>query len=97
MANTYDKGDLVRVAAVFTNTAGTAIDPTAVLFQFRGPGVDTTDYTYGTDTELVKDSTGNYHVDINANASGKWYYRFYATGTGQSADEDYFAVARSKF
>lgn len=28
--NSYDKGDLVRLTATFTNSAGVATDPTAV-------------------------------------------------------------------
>jgi len=95
--NSYDKGDLVRISAAFTNSAGTAIDPTAVLCKFTDPSGNTTTYTYNTDAELVKDSTGNYHVDIDADEAGLWYYRFYATGTGQSAAEDNFHVKTSKF
>jgi hypothetical protein len=41
--------------------------------------------TYGVGAELVKDSTGVYHVDIDADEAGKWLYRFYSTGTGQAS------------
>ncbi len=97
MANTYEKGDAVRCSAAFTTSAGVAADPTAVYFQFRTPGGTTTTYTYGVDASLVKSSTGNYYVDVNANAVGQWAYRFYSTGTGQSADEDIFTVAETLF
>lgn len=97
MANEYDKGDVVRCSATFTNAAGTPIDPTAVIFKFKTPASAITTYTYGVDAELVKDDTGDYHVDIDANAVGVWAYRFYSTGTGQAADEDIFVVDTTRF
>lgn len=95
--NVHDEGDLVRCSGAFTDSDGNATDPTVVLFKFQNPAGTETSYTYGVDAELVKDSTGNYHVDINANAVGTWYYRFYSTGTGQAADESAFIVADSEF
>lgn len=94
--NSYDKGDLVRVTAAFTNAAGTATDPTTVVCKVRSPSGITT-YTYGTDAELVKDSTGNYHLDINITADGQWWYRWEGTGAVQQAGEGSFTVARSAF
>lgn len=93
----YHLGDLVRISGAWTNAAGTATDPTAVFAQYTTPAGVTTSLTYLTDAELVKDSTGNYHVDINGNAVGTWYYRFYSTGTGQGANEGYFVINRSEF
>lgn len=95
--NSYDKGDMVRVTGAFTTSAGTATDPGVVRFKFRTPAGVTTTYTYLTDAQLVKDSVGNYHVDLNASESDKWPYRWEATGTGQSAAEDEFFVRPSAF
>lgn len=97
MPNRYDVGDLVRVAGVFTNAAGTAVDPTAVFAKYKDPGGTITTLVYLTDLALVRDSAGNYHVDINADEAGRWCYRFYATGTGQSAEEGEFLVDQSCF
>lgn len=97
MANKYDLGDLVRVSVAFTNSAGTAIDPTAVLCQYKSPAGTTTALTYGTDVALVKDSTGNYHVDIDCDEEGTWDCRYYSTGTGQAAAETSFRVRVSAF
>lgn len=90
--NKYTSGDLVRCLAAFATTAGVAIDPTAVKFAYRNPAGITTVLTYPTDAALVKDSVGNYHVDVNINAAGVWRYRFYSTGTGQAADEGEFSA-----
>lgn len=92
MATTYDLGDLVRITGTFTTAAGVATDPTAVLCTYTDPSGDATTLTYGTDVALVKSSTGVYYVDVNADEQGVWEYRFYATGTGQAADEGSFIV-----
>ena len=97
MANPYDKGDLVRVSAAFTTAAGAALDPTVVKCQVQTPAGTATTYTYGTDAALVKDSTGAYHLDIDAATSGEWCYRWYSTGTGQAAAEGRFSVTAGEF
>jgi hypothetical protein len=96
LANTYDKGDLVRVSAAFTS-AGAAIDPTAVTAKYKTPAGTTTTLVYGTDGALVRDSAGNYHVDVDADEVGTWYYRFASTGTGQAASEEAFRVRATAF
>lgn len=95
--NRYTIGALVRSSAVFRDANTEAvIDPTVVLFRARKPNGTVISYTYLTDAQLVKDSTGNYHVDLNADASAIWRCRWYSTGTGQAAAEDEFVVAASK-
>ena len=95
--NTYDKGDLVRCSGAFTDGAGDAIDPVTVVFKYKDPGGNVTTLTYGTDAALKRSSVGNYYVDVDANASGSWYYRFESTGSGQAADEYGFDVPKSEF
>ena len=95
--NTYQLGDLVRCSGPFTNASDAAIDPSEVYFQVKNPSNQTTTYHYGQHAQLVKDSTGNYHVDIDADLCGTWYYRFYSTGTGQAADENSFIVENTQF
>lgn len=95
----YSVGDLVRISAAFTNAAGTVVDPTAVFAKYKDPSGITTALTYGAvgSEALVRDSTGNYHVDVNADESGVWRYRFYSTGSGQAANEEQFIVEPSAF
>lgn len=97
MSNLYEVGDLVRVYGTFTDQAGTAIDPTDVFFSFKNPSKTITTYKYGVDAKLVKSATGVYYVDINANNVGIWYYRFYSTGTRQTANEGLFTVPVTNF
>lgn len=95
--NEYDKGDLVRCTGTFTNAAGTATDPATVNFKMASPSGTVTTYVYLTDAQLVKDSTGVYHVDVDGSVEGTWHFRFYATGSGQAASEGTFIVHKSHF
>jgi len=89
----YDIGDLARVSAVFTDgESGDAIDPAVVKLAYKPEGEETITLTYGTDPEIVKDSTGHYHADLDITSSGKWRYRWYSTGSGQAAEEGEFFV-----
>lgn len=88
----YQKGDLVRVTGTFTNSAGTAIDPAAVFFAYTNSAGSTTTLQYGVDGAVVKSSTGVYYVDVSASSAGRWYWRWYSTGTGQAADIGEFVV-----
>lgn len=93
---TVDKGDLVRVSATFKNSAGSAVDPGTVRFKFRTPAGAETTYTYPSSPQLIRDSTGVYHVDIDANLIGRWVFRWESTGVGQAAAEGQF-LAKSEF
>jgi len=92
MANTHDKGDLIRVTGTFTDSAGTVQDPTAVYCKYRTPSRTTTTLQYSVDVALKRLSAGIYYVDISATEAGTWHYRFYSTGTGQAAGESSFFV-----
>lgn len=93
----FDKGDEIRVQTTFTDGDDVATDPDNVFFKFTDPSNNTASYTYGVDAELVKDSTGVYHVDIDCDESGEWRWKFYSTGNGQAADEDSFIIDQSWF
>lgn len=92
------EGNKVRVAEVFTNTVtGGPVDPAVVLFKYEDPAGNLTTLTYLTDAALIRDSTGNYHVDIDCDEDGAWYWEWRGTGANQAADEGYFTVTASRF
>lgn len=95
--NEYDVGDVVRCSVAFANQAGTAVDPSVVTFKVKVPGSSTITYVYGTDAEVVKDSTGNYHVDVTATVEGRYDFRFAGSSTNVGAGERYFIVRESQF
>ncbi|MGH6718759.1 MAG: hypothetical protein ACREER_05525 [Alphaproteobacteria bacterium] len=97
MTTTYDEGQLVRLTGTFTTLAGAAHDPTTVKVRWKAPDGAATIKQYGVDGEVVRDSLGVFHVDVNANAQGTWPYRWEATGVGQAAKEGEFFVRASAF
>lgn len=97
MANSYDVGDRVRVSLAFTDDAGDAADPTTVRGRFRDPSGVVTTYVHGADSELVKDSVGNYHFDIDPDEDGEWRYRGEGEGAVRAAAEGRFSVRDSAF
>lgn len=94
MANSYYEGQQVRVKVTFT-VARTPTDPSTVVAKIKDPSTTVTTYTYGTDAELVKETTGVYYVDVATTAVGTWTYRFAGTGTAAAAAEGTFTVTSS--
>jgi len=69
------------------------VDPDTVKVAWLDPSDNYTEKTYGTDPEVVKDGTGQYHIDVTVNAGGEWKYRWWSTGTITTAAEASFQVA----
>jgi hypothetical protein len=96
MANSYAKGDTIRMSGAFT-VSSVATDPTTVTLVIETPaGVETT-YTYAL-SQVTKASTGSYYKDIALTESG--YYKYRWTGTGAVAtvgDDTYIYVKDSVF
>ena len=97
MAGTaYYPGEQVRVKCEF-RVDDVLTDPTGVVFKYKPPVGAIVTYTYGTDPELVKASTGTYHVDLTLTDDGKWEVRFEGTGAVVAAVEGIVKVASSVF
>ncbi len=101
MINKYDIGDVIHLPVSFASLAGAAVDPVHVVIriyrQFDGTFVQ---YEYGVDTEVKRESPGNYYLDYSVQHSGKHRYRwesFDDLGEPQGAEEGQFKVRISKF
>lgn len=94
--NVYQKGDLARVSGIFKDLAGALIDPSTIALKVTKPSGTTTAYTFAGGT-VIKDSTGNYHVDVSVTEGGPWFYKWETTGTGQAAEHGEFMVEPSSF
>ena len=91
--NSYELGNLIRVSAVFTDfLTGMPQDPDVVELSIRDATGTLTTYLYGVDAIIIKDGVGLYHADLDVEAAGKWYYRWWATGNGQAAKENSFTI-----
>jgi hypothetical protein len=101
--NSYHMGQVVRLSVAFTED-GAAVDPASVylriLAENSGYGDDPWVLQYGVDAEIIKDSTGNYHMDYEittaADGPGRTAYRWEGIGTHAGAIEAYFNVLPSE-
>lgn len=84
---TYEIDTLVRLAVTFTTSMMAVVDPTDVKLYVKPPGGSVTTYTYLL-SQVVKDSTGNYHYDLLVNAVGGWLYKWQGTGSAQVTSAD---------
>lgn len=96
--NVYDIGQLVPISALFEDADGVDTDPSTVTLEVLDPAGNTRTYLYGASpTEVIRDSAGNYHVDVEADQAGDWFYKWSSTGSGQAAQEGQFMVAPGHF
>lgn len=88
----YDVGDGRRLTATFRDINGQLADPTTVTFRMTTPDGATTEYGYGVDAELVRDSLGVYRVDWTVTQPGRHHYRWAGDGDVVVAEETSFTV-----
>jgi hypothetical protein len=90
--NIYKNGQKVRISVAFT-VSDVATDPTTVTAKIKDPSGNVSTYLYGTDAALVKDSVGNYHVDVVTDENDLWHYRFEGTTACVAVEEGSFRVS----
>jgi hypothetical protein len=96
MSNVFAVNQRVRLSVAFANSAGAATDPTTVALKYKNPGGGIATKTYAL-AEVIKDSTGNYHYDVDVTLAGRWFYRFEGAGALVAAHEAAFMVSESVF
>ena len=93
--NQYDLGDEVIVTGTFVDQDDddAPVDPDTVTLYVKDPAGTVTTHEYGgSGSDITRESEGIYTMPIDANQPGWWYYRWVATGEGQSAEEKSFEV-----
>jgi len=96
--NNYTLGTRVEIYGVFQTRDEVDIDPDIVTAKYKKPDGTIITKLYGTDSEIVKESQGNYYMNVDTDADGVWYYRWIADGAEiAGADEDHFIINRSEF
>lgn len=65
---------------VFTNEAGTAVDPSTVSLTVTAPDGTETTYTYA-GSQITRNTTGDYQKLIGCSQAGVWRYEWNGTGT----------------
>lgn len=90
--NIFDIGDVVRLRGSFTNSAGTAVDPSSLTLQLRRFLDDPSSFStlvYGVNS-VVRASVGEYYHDFSVSSgsqAGEWRYRWNGTGDNAAAGE----------
>lgn len=75
MANSYLKGQKIKIEAWFSEDSG-AVDPAEVYFRTLSPARVVGTHAYGAaPNDVTKVATGHYRYDLLLNESGIWYYR----------------------
>lgn len=94
MAIAYDIGDQPTVTATIRDTDGVLTNPTAVTVRYIDPSGN--EASGGSATNA---STGIYTWTFPAvlDESGRWYVKFYATGTLVAAEEVVVLVRQTRF
>jgi hypothetical protein len=91
---TYDVGDVARILATFTNSAGAGVDPSSVTLQVRPRDWSVASYStliYGVNS-IAKASAGVYYHDFPVNTPGELMYRWNGLGINAAAEEGMFTV-----
>ena len=99
MASLYDLGEGVWIRSAFTNPlTGAAMDPATVRVKVLAPSAATGSgvfKVYGTDTEVIKESTGIYAMLVTGSEAGLWQYRWEGENVAPAVQEGSFVVRRS--
>ena len=83
----------IRLEARFFNDDDEDTNPTTVTLTTMSPSGLAVTYTYDTDDNLGRTDTGDYYCDFTADESGRWFWRWAATGNATTvADEGNFMV-----
>lgn len=94
---TYFVNSTARFFALFEDEERQPADPASVTFTVRKRNGTATTYTYGVDPQIVRDTKGQYHIDLAFATPGTYYYRWRSTVNPTQTIEVEFHVARSFF
>ena len=70
----------LQLKITFRDQDDVLTNPTTVKFKTRTPAGTETTYTYGTDAEVERESTGLYLASVVPDEAGRWFFRWETTG-----------------
>lgn len=98
MGNPLDQPQILQVEVKDNNpyspTYGTLQDPGGLELIVQSADGETTTYTYA-DAQIQRASQGIYYFIVPGDLSGKWSYRWIATGAFAGATDQQFFVVDS--
>lgn len=93
--SSFTVGSKVRCGVTFRNDSQAIDDPTTVTFRVEPPTAPAYHLVYGTDSAVVRDGQGLYHVDLLVNEAGDWRWSAEGTGNVEALKEAVF-VGRTR-
>lgn len=88
----FFEGATARITARFEDENHVLADPTTITAEFSNPAGVKTTWVFGADVELVRESVGVYHYDIDLNLPRVWHYRIEGTGTVKAVSQNQLNV-----
>ena len=95
--NGFEPTSRIRIRARIKNWDGDLANPTTLQCTVHEPDGTNTTFVWNTDTELVRESTGEFYIDWDADQSGLHKYRWQAGGTIVAAFGGSFNIRQSRF
>ena len=91
-------GNTERLTVNVYDAADTDTDVVTLTCTVMDPAGGSTVYTYGTDSNIDRESAGDYYCDVTPDQSGRWLYRWVGTGASYTVvDAGSFVVQASPF
>lgn len=91
MGAVFDIGDVVRIQAVVTDSAGTLVDPSEVLLYLHQPSGSVGTFSYSA-AQVQKQSQGTYYYNGTVTQSGYYNVRWLGTGAADFGDQSRYFV-----
>ena len=77
----FNLGQRIRILASITDSGGDPADPSGdITVTIKAPRTAPVSYVYDTEPEVVRDSEGEYHMDLTLSAPGVWVARWVTAG-----------------
>jgi len=92
VSNSYQTGNVVRMSVQFADSAGAPADPSVVNLTIQFPDGTMYETTYGTHSPIQQSGTGAYYIDYTVESLGRWWYRWWSTGTNTASASGNFNV-----
>lgn len=93
-SETYIPGDVARIWLTAADIAGDATDPSVLTIEVKPPRAD---IVVPPAINIIRDSAGLYHFDLQLDKAGTWYWRWTTGAPATGAAEGQITVQPSRF
>lgn len=93
----YTIGSRVRITITITDIDGNLVNPDYMSFYYHGPDKQIVEYELHVDDEIVWDSDGTYHVDLDLDEVGTHRYLVHPKGAVKGSATSSLVVQKSPF